>query len=62
MNVWRALALPLLLCAASVAGITAMLVFDGVADIVAFALSALPLIVGAAVLVRHGKAKSQTLL
>lgn len=53
MNTWRALGIPLLLCAPAVIGIVAMLVFDGAADLVAFVLSALPLIVGTVALVRH---------
>jgi hypothetical protein len=57
MSAWRALGIPLALCAASVMGIVAMLVFDGAADIAAFALAAVPLIAGIAMLVRHERAR-----
>jgi hypothetical protein len=53
MNAWLALGAPLLLSAASITGIVSLLLFDGAADIAALVLTALPLIVGVVVLVRH---------
>jgi hypothetical protein len=55
MSVWRTLGIPLLLCATSITGIVAMLVFQGAADIAGFVLAALPLIVGLAALARRSR-------
>jgi hypothetical protein len=57
VSTWRALSIPLLLSVASVVGIVAMLVFDGVIDIAAFVLAALPLAVGVGALVRRERGK-----
>jgi hypothetical protein len=47
VSAFRTLRLPIALAVISAAGIVGMLVFDGIGDVAAFVLVALPLIVGA---------------
>ena len=47
MSAFRTLRLPIALAVVATTGMVGMLVFDGLGDVVAFFLAALPLIVGA---------------